>query len=78
MNKLSVAELCANHGMNDIDPGFAEEDWTNITAFKAFSNRVKPVIQHANPKASTNKIIAMVAAKWAKFQVSEILALCPN
>ncbi|GMS84761.1 hypothetical protein PENTCL1PPCAC_6936, partial [Pristionchus entomophagus] len=67
-NTTSSTELCEFYGLTDVDAELEEEDYLNITSLKAFTNRVRPALQTANPKANSTKLLPIIQAKYREFQ----------
>jgi hypothetical protein len=36
MNTATVEELCDTYNLQDVDPAFTEDEWTNITTVKVW------------------------------------------
>ena len=69
-DKPSVAEVCDNFGLNDVDLEYGDADYQNLTTYKLFQSTYKQRIQGANPKVPQPKLMMLVAAKWREFQAS--------
>ena len=69
-DKPSVAEVCDNFGLNDVDLEYTDADYQNLTTYKLFQSTYKQRIQGANPKVPQPKLMMLVAAKWREFQTS--------
>ena len=69
-DKPSVAEVCDNFGLNDVDLEYTDADYQNLTTYKLFQSTYKQRIQGANPKVPQPKLMMLVAAKWREFQAS--------
>ena len=68
-DKPSVAEVCDNFGLNDVDLKYTDADYQNLT-WNRFQSTYKQRIQGANPKVPQPKLMMLVAAKWREFQAS--------
>merc|ERR1712173_50670 len=64
----SVAEVCENFGLTDVDLEYSEADYQNLTTYKLFQQTYRQRIQGANPKVPQPKLMMLVAAKWREFQ----------
>ena len=69
-DKPSVAEVCDNFSLNDVDLEYTDADYQNLTTYKLFQSTYKQRIQGANPKVPQPKLMMLVAAKWREFQAS--------
>ncbi|GMT16754.1 hypothetical protein PFISCL1PPCAC_8051, partial [Pristionchus fissidentatus] len=67
-NSTGSAEMCEHYGLVDADVELEDEDYETITSLKAFTNRVRPALQSANPKANSTKLLPIIQAKYREFQ----------
>ncbi|XP_059098801.1 chromodomain-helicase-DNA-binding protein Mi-2 homolog isoform X2 [Tigriopus californicus] len=67
-DKPSVAEVCDNFGLNDVDLEYTDADYQNLTTYKLFQSTYKQRIQAANPKIPQPKLMMLVAAKFREFE----------
>ena len=65
----SVAEICENFGLNDVELDHTAYDYQTITSYELFQQTYKKKIQEGNPKVPKPKLAMLVAAKWREFQV---------
>ncbi|RWS16916.1 chromodomain-helicase-DNA-binding protein Mi-2-like protein [Dinothrombium tinctorium] len=63
----SVAEICAEFDLEDIDYEYSEADYQNLTNYKLFSQHIRPLIAKANPKIAMGKMVTLISAKWREF-----------
>lgn len=49
----TVAEICRNFNLNDVDLDFADIDISGLTTYRIFQQTFKQKIQGANPKVSS-------------------------
>merc|ERR1712150_414542 len=64
----TVAEVCENFGLTDVDLEYSDADYQNLTTYKLFQQTYRQRIQAANPKVPQPKLMMLVAAKWREFQ----------
>ncbi|KAM9340314.1 chromodomain-helicase-DNA-binding protein 4a isoform 2-T2 [Symphorus nematophorus] len=69
----SSSQLLDDWGMEDIDHVFTEEDYRNLTNYKAFSQFVRPLIAAKNPKIAVSKMMMVLGAKWREFSTNNPL-----
>ncbi|GMR60998.1 hypothetical protein PMAYCL1PPCAC_31193, partial [Pristionchus mayeri] len=67
-NTTGSAELCEYYGLTDADAQLEDEDYNTITSLKAFTIRVRPSLQTANPAANSTKLLPIIQAKYREFQ----------
>ena len=48
----TVAEVCENFGLTDVDLEYSEADYQNLTTYKLFQQTYRQRIQGANPKVN--------------------------
>ena len=46
----TVAEVCENFGLSDVDLEYSDADYQNLTTYKLFQQTYRQRIQAANPK----------------------------
>ena len=51
----TVAEVCENFGLNDVDLDYTDADYQNLTTYKLFQQNYRQRIQAANPKVSKSE-----------------------
>jgi chromodomain-helicase-DNA-binding protein 4 len=66
----SVAEVCENFGLKDVDLEYTDADYQNLTTYKLFQQTYRSRIQGGNPKVPQPKLMMLVAAKWREFQAA--------
>ena len=66
----TVADVCENFSLNDIDLEYMDADYQNLTTYKLFQQKYKSMIRAANTKVPMPKLMMLVAAKWREFQAS--------
>merc|ERR1712088_1001452 len=71
----TVAELCENYRLNDVDLEYSDADYQNLTTYKLFQQTYSTRIKGANPKHPTPKIMMLLAAKWREFQINSAALL---
>ncbi|XP_059924216.1 chromodomain-helicase-DNA-binding protein 5 [Gadus macrocephalus] len=64
------AQLMLEWGLEDVQYGFTEEDYTTITNYKAFSQFLRPLIAKKNPKIPMSKMMTVLGAKWREFSAN--------
>merc|ERR1712156_344760 len=64
----TVADVCENFGLNDVDFDYTDADYQNLTTYKLFQQTYRSRIQSANPKVPQPKLMMLLAAKWREFQ----------
>ena len=52
----TVADICQNLGLNDVDLGHTAEDYRNITSYELFQESYTEKVQQANPKAPKARV----------------------
>ncbi len=67
----TVAEVCENFSLNDVDLEYSDADYQNLTTYKTFQGAYRSRIQAANPKVPQPKLMMLVAAKWREFQAGK-------
>uniref|UniRef100_A0A665WK20 Chromodomain helicase DNA binding protein 3 n=1 Tax=Echeneis naucrates TaxID=173247 RepID=A0A665WK20_ECHNA len=63
----SSAQLAREWGLEDVDHTFTEEDYRELTNYKAFSQFMRPMIAKKNPKIPMSKMMTILGAKWREF-----------
>merc|ERR1712107_493263 len=63
----TVAQLCEQYGLNDVDLEYSEADYSNLTTYKLFQQTFRQRIQAENPKVPVAKLMMLVGAKWREF-----------
>ncbi|XP_037116571.1 chromodomain-helicase-DNA-binding protein 3 isoform X2 [Syngnathus acus] len=61
------ARLAEEWGLEDVDHAFSEEDYRQLTNYKAFSQFMRPMIAKKNPKIPMSKMMTVLGAKWREF-----------
>uniref|UniRef100_A0A3B4TQ70 Chromodomain helicase DNA binding protein 3 n=1 Tax=Seriola dumerili TaxID=41447 RepID=A0A3B4TQ70_SERDU len=61
------AQLANEWGLEDVDHTFTEEDYRELTNYKAFSQFMRPMIAKKNPKIPMSKMMTILGAKWREF-----------
>ncbi|XP_061618937.1 chromodomain-helicase-DNA-binding protein 3 isoform X4 [Phyllopteryx taeniolatus] len=61
------AQLAEEWGLEDVDRTFTEEDYRQLTNYKAFSQFMRPMIAKKNPKIPMSKMMTILGAKWREF-----------
>uniref|UniRef100_A0A3Q3WNK6 Uncharacterized protein n=1 Tax=Mola mola TaxID=94237 RepID=A0A3Q3WNK6_MOLML len=61
------AQLAKDWGLEDVDHTFTEEDYRELTNYKAFSQFMRPMIAKKNPKIPMSKMMTILGAKWREF-----------
>ena len=64
----TVADICQNLGLNDVDLGHTAEDFRNITSYELFQESYTEKVQQANPKAPKAQLALLLSGKWTEFQ----------
>ena len=63
----TVAQLCEQYGLKDVDLEYSEADYSNLTTYKLFQQTYRQRIQAENPKVPVAKLMMLVGAKWREF-----------
>uniref|UniRef100_A0A6Q2XWZ0 DNA helicase n=1 Tax=Esox lucius TaxID=8010 RepID=A0A6Q2XWZ0_ESOLU len=66
----SSSQLMKEWGLEDVQYGFTEEDYTTLTNYKAFSQFLRPLIAKKNPKIPMSKMMTVLGAKWREFSAN--------
>ncbi|KAM9522860.1 chromodomain-helicase-DNA-binding protein 5-like isoform 6-T6 [Salvelinus alpinus] len=66
----SSSQLMQEWGLEDVQYGFTEEDYTTLTNYKAFSQFLRPLIAKKNPKIPMSKMMTVLGAKWREFSAN--------
>ena len=53
----TVADVCENFGLTDVDLEYSEADYQNLTTYKLFQQTYRQRIQGVNPKVKTKSLI---------------------
>ena len=64
----TVADVCENFGLNDVDFDYTDADFQNITTLKLYQQAYRSRMQSANPKVPQPKLSMLLAAKFREFQ----------
>ena len=64
----TVADICQNLGLNDVDLGHTAADYRNITSYELFQESYTEKVQQANPKAPKAQLALLLSGKWTEFQ----------
>ncbi|TKS92927.1 Chromodomain-helicase-DNA-binding protein 3 [Collichthys lucidus] len=67
MEQKTSAQLAKEWGLEDVDHTFTEEDYRELTNYKAFSQFMRPMIAKKNPKIPMSKMMTILGAKWREF-----------
>uniref|UniRef100_A0A8C8M161 DNA helicase n=1 Tax=Oncorhynchus tshawytscha TaxID=74940 RepID=A0A8C8M161_ONCTS len=66
----SSSQLMQEWGLEDVQYGFTEEDYTTLTNYKAFSQFLRPLIAKKNPKIPMSKMMTVLGSKWREFSAN--------
>uniref|UniRef100_A0A8D8MGQ8 Chromodomain-helicase-DNA-binding protein Mi-2 homolog n=2 Tax=Culex pipiens TaxID=7175 RepID=A0A8D8MGQ8_CULPI len=66
-NMPSIEEVCSTFDLTDVKIEYSDEDYDNLTTYKAFIAHVRPILGKENPKVPISKLMMLVAAKWREF-----------
>uniref|UniRef100_A0AAQ4RFI9 Chromodomain helicase DNA binding protein 3 n=1 Tax=Gasterosteus aculeatus aculeatus TaxID=481459 RepID=A0AAQ4RFI9_GASAC len=64
IEQKTSAQLAKDWGLEDVDHTFTEEDYRELTNYKAFSQFTRPMIARKNPKIPMSKMMTILGAKW--------------
>ncbi|KAM4611681.1 chromodomain-helicase-DNA-binding protein 3 isoform 2-T2 [Polymixia lowei] len=67
VEQKTSAQLAKDWGLEDVDHTFTEEDYRELTNYKAFSQFMRPMIAKKNPKIPMSKMMTILGAKWREF-----------
>ncbi|KAM9424536.1 chromodomain-helicase-DNA-binding protein 3 isoform 3-T3 [Pholidichthys leucotaenia] len=67
LEQKTSAQLAKEWGLEDVDHTFTEEDYRELTNYKAFSQFMRPMIAKKNPKIPMSKMMTILGAKWREF-----------
>ncbi|CAG5929164.1 unnamed protein product [Menidia menidia] len=67
MEQKTSAQLARDWGLGDVDHTFTEEDYRELTNYKAFSQFMRPMIAKKNPKIPMSKMMTILGVKWREF-----------
>ena len=63
----TMAQVCAQYGLNDVYLEYHNTDFINITSYKLFQRKFRHRIEAENPDILLHKLMMLVAAKWREF-----------
>ncbi|KAJ4948480.1 hypothetical protein JOQ06_020014 [Pogonophryne albipinna] len=66
IEQKTSAQLAKEWSLEDVDHTFTEEDYGELTNYKAFSQFMRPMIAKTNPKIPMSKMMTILGAKKAK------------
>ncbi|XP_053199386.1 chromodomain-helicase-DNA-binding protein 3 isoform X3 [Scomber japonicus] len=67
IEQKTSSQLAKEWGLEDVDHTFTEEDYRELTNYKAFSQFMRPMIAKKNPKIPMSKMMTILGAKWREF-----------
>ncbi|XP_061566554.1 chromodomain-helicase-DNA-binding protein 3 isoform X2 [Cololabis saira] len=67
LEQKTSAQLAKDWGLEDVDHTFTEEDYRELTNYKAFSQFMRPMIAKKNPKIPMSKMMTILGVKWREF-----------
>ncbi|XP_024143405.1 chromodomain-helicase-DNA-binding protein 3 isoform X3 [Oryzias melastigma] len=67
LEQKTSAQLAKEWGLEDVDHTFTEEDYRELTNYKAFSQFMRPMIAKKNPKIPMSKMMTILGVKWREF-----------
>nr|XP_061816205.1 chromodomain-helicase-DNA-binding protein 3-like isoform X1 [Nerophis lumbriciformis] len=67
VEQKTSAQLAKEWGLEDVAHTFSQEDYREITNYKAFSQFMRPMIAKKNPKIPMSKMMTILGAKWREF-----------
>ncbi|XP_076016186.1 chromodomain-helicase-DNA-binding protein 3 isoform X5 [Genypterus blacodes] len=67
IEQKTSAQLAKDWGLEDVDHTFTEDDYKELTNYKAFSQFMRPMIAKKNPKIPMSKMMTILGAKWREF-----------
>ncbi|XP_054916143.1 chromodomain-helicase-DNA-binding protein 3 isoform X2 [Poeciliopsis prolifica] len=67
IEQKTSAQLAKEWGLEDVDHTFTEDDYRELTNYKAFSQFMRPMIAKKNPKIPMSKMMTILGAKWREF-----------
>ncbi|KAM9717177.1 chromodomain-helicase-DNA-binding protein 3 isoform 2-T2 [Menidia menidia] len=67
LEQKTSAQLARDWGLGDVDHTFTEEDYRELTNYKAFSQFMRPMIAKKNPKIPMSKMMTILGVKWREF-----------
>uniref|UniRef100_A0A669D1V1 Chromodomain helicase DNA binding protein 3 n=1 Tax=Oreochromis niloticus TaxID=8128 RepID=A0A669D1V1_ORENI len=67
LEQKTSAQLAREWGLEDVDHIFTEEDYRELTNYKAFSQFMRPMIAKKNPKIPMSKMMTILGVKWREF-----------
>ncbi|XP_013407633.1 chromodomain-helicase-DNA-binding protein 4 isoform X2 [Lingula anatina] len=66
-DQKTAEEICQEHGLLNVELEYSDEDFVNLTTYKAYSAHIRPLLAKENPKCPMTKMTSLVAAKWREF-----------
>ncbi|KAF3837123.1 hypothetical protein F7725_004587 [Dissostichus mawsoni] len=70
IEQKTSAQLAKEWSLEDVDHTFTEEDYGELTNYKAFSQFMRPMIAKTNPKIPMSKMMTILGAKWREFSTN--------
>ncbi|XP_029310660.1 LOW QUALITY PROTEIN: chromodomain-helicase-DNA-binding protein 3 [Cottoperca gobio] len=67
IEQKTSGQLAKEWSLEDVDHTFTEEDYRELTNYKAFSQFMRPMIAKKNPKIPMSKMMTILGAKWREF-----------
>ncbi|KAM6909031.1 chromodomain-helicase-DNA-binding protein 3 [Xenentodon cancila] len=67
LEQKTSTQLAKEWGLEDVDHTFTEEDYRELTNYKAFSQFMRPMIAKKNPKIPMSKMMTILGVKWREF-----------
>ncbi|XP_016526534.1 chromodomain-helicase-DNA-binding protein 3 isoform X3 [Poecilia formosa] len=67
IEQKTSSQLAKEWGLEDVDHTFTEDDYRELTNYKAFSQFMRPMIAKKNPKIPMSKMMTILGAKWREF-----------
>ncbi|XP_077444255.1 chromodomain-helicase-DNA-binding protein 3 isoform X3 [Stigmatopora argus] len=67
VEQKTSAQLAEEWALEDVRHAFTEEDYRELTNYKAFSQFLRPMIAKKNPKIPMSKMMTILGAKWREF-----------
>jgi hypothetical protein len=63
----TAEEICAVHGLNNLEIEYTDEDYDTLTNYRAFTHTIRPLVAVENPKVPMAKIVSLIGAKWREY-----------
>ena len=63
----TAEEICATHGLNNLEIEYTDEDYETLTNYRAFTTTIRPLVAVENPKVPMAKIVSLIGAKWREY-----------